>query len=70
MAKFVRFMHVLRRGTSRQKFQMWSGLLLVALTTIWVVFNLWPLLLVMMGFLAGVFLIGRSLRESRSSSSS
>ena len=70
MAKFVRFMHVLRKGSSRQKLQIWCGLLLVAATTIWVIFNLWWLLVVMAGFLAGVFLIGRSLRESRSSSSS
>lgn len=70
MARFVRFMHVLRKGSSRQRAQVWLGLLLVAATTIWVVFNLWQLLVVMVGFLVGLYLIGRSLRDTQSSSSS
>ncbi len=70
MAIFIRFMRVLRKGTPRQRAQVWLGLVLVLGTLIWVLFNLWELLVVMALFLLGVYLIGRSMRESRPSSSS
>ena len=70
MAIFIRFMRVLRKGTPRQRAQVWLGLVLVLGTLIWVFFNLWELLVVMALFLLGVYLIGRSMRESRPSSSS
>ncbi len=70
MAMFIRFVRVLRKGTSRQRVQVWIGLVLVLGTLIWVIFNLWELLVVMALFLLGVYLIGRSMRESRPSSSS
>lgn len=70
MAIFIRFVRVLRKGTSRQRVQVWSGLVLVLGTLIWVIFNLWELLVVMALFLLGVYLIGRSMRESRPSSPS
>ncbi len=70
MAIFIRFMRVLRKGTPRQRAQVWLGLVLVLGTLIWVLFNLWELLVVMALFLLGVFLIGRSMRESRPSSPS
>lgn len=70
MAIFIRFMRVLRKGAPRQRAQVWLGLVLVLGTLIWVLFNLWELLVVMALFLLGVYLIGRSMRESRPSSSS
>ena len=70
MAIFIRFMRVLRKGTPRQRAQVWLGLVLVLGTLIWVFFNLWELLVVMALFLLGVYLIGRSMRESRPSSPS
>ena len=70
MAIFIRFMRVLRKGTPRQRAQVWLGLVLVLGTLIWVLFNLWELLVVMALFLLGVYLIGCSMRESRPSSSS
>lgn len=70
MAIFIRFMRVLRKGTLRQRTQVWIGIVLVLGTLIWVFFNLWELLVVMALFLLGVYLIGRSMRESRPSSSS
>ena len=70
MAVFIRFLHVLRKGTPRQRGQIWLGLLLVVGTAVWVFFNLWEFFVVLALFLLGVYLIGRSLREQRSSSSS
>ncbi len=69
MAVFIRFLHVLRKGKPRQRAQVWLGLGLVLGTTIWVFFYLWELFLVLALFLLGVYLIGRSMREQRSSSS-
>jgi hypothetical protein len=46
------------------------GLLLVAGTALWVIFNLWQLFLVLGAFILGLYLIARSLRDSRSGSSS
>jgi len=63
-------LRVLRKGTSRQRAQVWLGLVLVIGTLVWVLFNLWELFLVMALFLLGVYLIGRSMRDSRPSSSS
>lgn len=70
MAIFIRFMRVLRKGTSRQRAQIWLGLALVIGALIWVFLFLWELLVVMTLFLLGVYLIGRSMRESRPSSPS
>ena len=71
MAIFIRFMRVLRKGTPRQRAQVWIGLALVfGSTLIWVLFYLWELLVVLALFLLGVYLIGRSMRESRPSSPS
>ncbi len=68
MAVFLRFLHVLRKGTRRQRVQVWAGLLLVLGTLLWVFLNLWEFLVVIALFLLGVYLIGRSMREQRSSS--
>ena len=70
MLNFVRFMHILRRGNPRQRVQVGVGLLLVVGTAVWVIFNLWQLCLVLGCFVLGIYLIARSLRDSRSGSSS
>ena len=70
MASFVRFLHVLRKGKPRQRFQILAGLVITCATTIWIILYIWELLLAVAAFLLGIVLIGRSLRESRSSSSS
>jgi hypothetical protein len=50
--------------------QAWLGLILLAADLIWLILNLWQILLLCVGLLAGVFLIARSLRGSPPPSSS
>lgn len=70
MTMVARLLHVLRRGPRRQRFQAWLGVALLAADLIWLILNLWQILLLFVGLLAGVFLIARSLRGSPPPSSS
>jgi hypothetical protein len=68
MQFFFRLLRVLRRGPRRQRLQAWIGLALVAAATVWVVFELWRLIIVIALFVGGFFLVGRALRQPPPSS--
>ena len=68
MPRFVRLVRVLRTGPPRRRLQAWLGLALLAGSAIWIVWNLWELLVTVALFLAavvgGLYLLGRSMRDS------
>jgi hypothetical protein len=68
MQFLFRLLRVLRRGPGRQRMQAWIGLGLLAAATVWVVFELWRLIIVIALFVGGIFLVGRALRQSPPSS--
>lgn len=72
MPSFVRLVSVLRSGPRGQRLQAWLGLGLLLAAGIWMFINLWRFLLYVALFLAlvlgGLYLVGRSLRESPPSS--
>ena len=68
MTSLVRLIRLFRRGTAYQRLQAGLGILLVFAALVWLILNLWIVLLLFAGFLLGIFLIARSLRGSPPSS--
>lgn len=64
MSTVARLLHVLRRGHRTQKVQAWAGLLLILAALVWLIFNLWIILLLFTGLVLGIYLLVRSLRGS------
>ena len=64
MTIIARLLQVLRKGKRTQKLQAWSGLLLILAALVWLILNLWIILLLFAGFLLGRDLIVRSARGS------
>jgi len=68
MPLLMRLFRVLQKGPNRA--QAWLGVILVVGAAIWVIMDLWKLILIVAILVSGLVLIGRSLRRSDSSSSS
>jgi hypothetical protein len=64
MTTVARLLQVLRAGPPPRKAQAWSGVLLILAALVWLVFNLWIILLLLAGLLLGFFLVLRALRGS------
>ncbi len=63
MPLLFRILQVLRRGQRPQRMQAWAGLLLVVVACAFVILKLLgELILALLAFAAGAYLIGRSLR--------
>ena len=71
MPTLMRILHVLRRAPLGLRFQAWAGLVLIIAAAGWVLFTvLWDVLIAMVLFALGAFLVGRAVRDSQRSSSS
>jgi len=67
----TRIINVLRKGPPQRRFQAWAGVVLISFSAVGViVWLLWKLLLLLVIFACGVFLIRRALQDPFSSSSS
>jgi hypothetical protein len=70
MSTLARLLYVLRRGPGSRRIQAWLGVAFVLAALVWLILNLWQILLLFAGLLVGFFLIARSLRGAPPPSSS
>ena len=70
MPTLVRILYVLRRAPLPLRIQAWCGIVIIVGASGWVLFNvLWDILIALVLFALGAFLVGRSVRDSQRSSS-
>ena len=70
MPTLLRILYVLRRAPFPLRIQAWCGIVIIVGAAGWVLFNvLWDILIALVLFALGAFLVGRSVRDSQRSSS-
>lgn len=70
MPTLVRILYVLRRAPLPLRIQAWCGIVIIVAAAGWVLFNvLWDIIIALVLFALGAFLVGRSVRDSQRSSS-
>jgi len=69
MPTLLRVLYVLRRGPIWLRIQAWGGVTLILVAAGWVLFKvLWQILIAVVLFAVGAFLVLRSVRDSQRSS--